>query len=615
MEGKRSGPIKRFFLFWWNLLDKFRRFVFNLIFLLVLIFVAIAFFSEEAPSIPASSALVVNPSGALVDQISYVDPFSNFIAGNDAPPETLLSELVKAIDRAATDNRIKMMVLETDALEHSGISKSEELSAAINRFRDHKKNVVAVGDSYNQDQYLIAAQADKVFMNPMGQVLLQGFGVYTNFFKEALDKLQVSVHIFRVGTYKSAVEPFMRDDMSAEVKSNHRIWLDSLWRQYKNIIAAKRQLAPEQVDEYIEKIDEISIAAQGDSGKAAVDWHLVDELKTREQMNDWLVEQVGADENGDFRGVDFRDYLAATNHLRVGKSGAKIGVIVASGVILDGEQRAGQIGGDTLASLIRQARDDDRIKAVVLRIDSEGGSAFAAEIIRQELLSLKAAGKPLIVSMSSIAASGGYWIAANADEIWATPGTITGSIGIFGAFPTFEKSLDKLGIHTDGVGTTTLAGAMRIDKPLDPVAARAIQSNINNGYQRFLHVVSEGRGIDVAAVDKIAQGQVWAGSDALKNGLVDKLGDLNAAVASAAEHAQLKHYDVEWVEPPISVPEVFFQKLSGATSYFKQKTSLDIFAAASVWTPLKPLLGGLQKIALLNDPKAMYVYCEICSRL
>lgn len=615
MEEKRPGWIKRFFLFWWNLLDTFRRFIFNLIFLFVLIIIVIGLFSEEAPSVPAASALVVNPSGVLVDQISYADPFSNLIAGNDAPPETLLVDLVKAIDVAATDDRIKIMVLETDAIEHGGISKSEELSAAIKRFRDHKKSVVAVGDSYNQDQYLLAAQADKIFMNPMGQVMLQGFGVYTNYFKEALDKLQVSVHIFRVGTYKSAVEPFMRDDMSAEVKSNHHIWLDSLWRQYTTIIAERRQLAPEKIDEYIEKIDSVFAAAQGDSGKAAVDWHLIDELKTRGQINNWLVEQVGADENGDFRGIDFRDYLAATKHLGVGKHGDKVGVIVASGIILDGEQRAGQVGGDTLANLIRQARDDDDVKAVVLRIDSEGGSAFAAEIIRQELLSLKAAGKPLVVSMGSIAASGGYWIAANADEVWATPGTITGSIGIFGAFPTFEKSLDKLGIHTDGIGTTTMAGALRVDRALDPAAARAIQSSIDSGYQRFLHVVAEGRGLDIAAVDKIAQGQVWSGSDAAKNGLVDKLGDLNAAVASAAARAQLKRYDIEWVEPPVSVPELFFQKLSGATTYFKQKTALDIFAAASVWAPLKPLLGSLQKFALLNDPKAMYTYCEICARL
>ena len=615
MEEKRPSLLKRVVLFWWNLLDALRRFVFNLIFLLLLIVVVAGLFSEEVPLVPAGSALVVSPSGMLVDQISYVDPFSNVISGSDAPPETLLSDIVAAIDTAATDDRIKMIVLQTDALEHSGISKTEELSAAIQRFRAHKKQVIAIGDSFTQDQYLLAAQADKIFMNPMGQVLLQGFGIYTNYFKEALDKLQVNVHVFRVGTYKSAVEPFLRDDMSDEVKSNHRVWLDALWHQYKDIVAARRQLAPEMIDEYVETIDSIFIAAHGDSGKAALDWRLIDELKTREQINSWLVEQVGADEEGGFRGIDFRDYLAVSHHLTVGKHPDKVGILVASGMILDGEQRAGQIGGDTLANLIRQARDDEQVKAVVLRIDSGGGSAFASEIIRQELMLLQQAGKPLVVSMGSIAASGGYWIAANADEVWATPTTITGSIGIFGAFPTFEKSLGKLGIHTDGVGTTSMAGAMRVDRALDPVAARAIQSNIDNGYQRFLGVVANGRKLDIEAVDKIAQGQVWAGSAAVQNGLVDKLGDLTAAIKAAADRAHLKHYEPEWIESPLSVPEVFLQKLSGAIAHFRTKTSLSILGAASAWSPLRPLLSELQNFALLNDPKSMYVYCETCARL
>ena len=615
MEQKRPGLVKRFFLFWWGLLDSLRRFVFNLIFLLLLIIVLIGVFQSEAPLVPAGSALVINPSGVLVDQISYVDPLTHLMANNDMPPETLLSDMVDAIDAAATDDRIKMIVLQTDALEHGSISKTEELSAAIQRFRDRKKSVVAVGDSFTQDQYLLAAQADKVFMNPLGQVALEGFGIYTNYFKEALDKLHVNVHVFRVGTYKSAVEPFTRNDMSNEVKTNHRIWLDSLWQQYKNTVAARRPLTSEKIDEYVENIDSIFAAVQGDSAKAALDWRFIDELKTREQMNDWLVEQVGADEDGYFRGIDFRDYVTVARHHKAGSASDKVGVLVASGMILDGEQQAGQIGGDTLANLIRQARDDDHIKAVVLRIDSGGGSAFASEIIRQELLSLQRAGKPLVVSMSSVAASGGYWIAAPADEIWATSGTITGSIGIFGAFPTLENSLDKLGVHTDGVGTTNMAGAMRIDRPLHPAVARTIQSNIDNGYQRFLKVVADGREIEVAAVDKIGQGQIWSGSDALQNGLVDKIGDLNAAIKSAAARAQLKHYDAEWIEPPRSVPEMFLQQLSGAMIYFKPKTSVDFFtAAAAAWSPIKPLIAEVQNFARLNDPKAMYVYCEICAR-
>lgn len=627
MEAKRPGFFKRIFIFVWKFLDGLRRLIVNLFLLLFIVLILAAIFAEEGPTVPTGGALIVSPSGVLVDQLSYVDPFSNLIAGNEAPAETLLGDLIKAIDTAASDDRIKMIVLQTDALEHSGISKTEELSAAIQRFRDHKKSVVAVGDSFSQDQYLLAVAADKIYMNPMGQVLLQGFGIYTNYFKQALDKLQVSVHVFRVGTYKSAVEPFMRDDMSAEVKENHLVWLQSLWQQYKERVSVRRAIAPEKIDEYINKIDEVFAKADGDAGKAAVDSHLIDAVKTRDALNELLVEQVGADENGDFRGIDFRDYLAASKHLSVKKQDA-VGVLYASGMILDGVQRAGQVGGDTLAQLIRQARDDEHIKAVVLRIDSEGGSAFASEIIRQELLSLQASGKPLVVSMGSIAASGGYWIAADADEVWATPATITGSIGIFGAFPTLDKSLDAIGVHTDGVGTTALAGAMRIDRPLDPITARTIQSSIDNGYRRFLNVVASGREMDVAAVDKIAQGQVWSGKSAKEIGLVDKLGDMGDAIKAAAARAQLQEYDVRDIEPPLSVAEVFLQKLGGASGYFRSALNfksvvsgllkphvVDLFAASSVWSPLRPLVIELQQLSQLNDPKGMYIYCTTCARL
>lgn len=615
MENKRPGLIKRSFLFVWRLLNNLRQLVLNLIFLLILIVISVGLFHEEGPAVPEASALIINPSGQLVDQISYADPFSSLFSGSDEPPETLLSDLIKAIDEAAADQRIKLIVLQTDALEHAGISKTEELSAALQRFRAQKKSVIAVGDSFNQDQYLLAAQADKILMNPMGEVLLQGFGVYTNYFKEALDKLEVNVHVFRVGEFKSAVEPFMRDDMSAEVKQNHLTWLSTLWQHYKTEVATRRRVEPQKIDDYVNKIDEVFAAAQGDTGKAALDWQLVDELKTRDQINDFLVEQVGADENGNFRAIEFREYLAGSKHLSVGVKGDRVGVIVASGTILDGEQRPGQVGGDTLAALIRQAREDEDIKAVVLRIDSGGGSAFASEIIRQEILSLQKAGKPVVVSMGSMAASGGYWIAADADEVWATPGTITGSIGIFGAFPTIEKTLDKLGVHTDGVGTTAMAGAMRIDRPLDAITARAIQSNINNGYRHFLQVVATGRTLDVAAVDKIAQGRVWSGSDAQRIGLVDKMGGLTDAIAAAAARAELKDYDTEWIEPPLSVPEVFMQKMSGALSDLRPASSVHWYGAAAIWSPLRPLLEQAQRLAQFNDPKAMYVYCVACASL
>lgn len=617
MEKERPGLIRRFFAGLWSLLDAIRRVLLNLMVLLFIVVLLVGLFAEEGPTVPDGGALIVNPTGELVDQMSYVDPLSNLLKGPNIPPETRLRDVIKAIDAAALDKRIKLIVLETDSLEHGGLSKMEELSQALSRFREQGKSVIAVGDNFNQDQYWLAAQADKVFLNPMGEVMLQGYGVYTNYFHEALDKLQVTMHIFRVGAYKSAVEPFIRDSMSAEVKENHLAWLGALWQQYRAGVAARRGIAPEKVDEYVNKIDEVFAARQGDTAKAALDWNLVDGLKTREEANDYLIEQVGEDEDGYFRGIDFRSYLAANRGLLVPSvRGDKVGVIVANGIILDGEQRAGQVGGDTVAALIRQASLDDTIKALVLRVDSEGGSAFASEIIRQALLSFQDSGKPLVVSMGSIAASGGYWISAGADEVWATPGTITGSIGIFGAFPTVENSLAKLGVHTDGVGTTALAGALRIDRPLDPMVGRAIQSGIDNGYRRFLQVVAEGRDMDVEAVDRVAQGRVWAGTTAKELGLVDELGSLDDAIKSAAERAELKQYEPQWIEPPLTPTEVLLQKLSGAAqSYFGgARTNMPMLGAA-VWSPFRPLLRELENLARWNDPKAMYLYCGGCARL
>jgi protease-4 len=625
-----SGGIKRIFGGFWRLLTALRRAVFNLLFLVVLIIFFVVLFNEEGLRVPDSGALILSPSGVVVDQFSYIDPVSSVVNGNAEIHETLLADMIKAIDLAAKDTRIKVLVIQTDAMEHAGLSKLQELALAIARFRESGKPVIATGDSFSQDQYWLAAQADRVVMNPMGEVLLQGYGVYTNFFKQALDKLAVNFHVFRVGTYKSAVEPFLRDDMSTEVKQNHLVWLGALWQQYKEGVAARRKIAPEKIDEYANHVDTVLAATDGDAGKAALDWHLVDALESREEFNRALIEQVGEDEDGLYNAIDFRDYLLANRHLP-SRSTNKVGVIVASGMILDGEQRSGLVGGDTLSGLLRQARLDEDVKAVVLRVDSEGGSAFASEIIRQQLLELQAEGKPVVVSMGSIAASGGYWISANADEVWATPATITGSIGIFGAFPTVEDSLSKLGVHTDGVGTTQTADAFRVDRPLSPAVASAIQSGINAGYQRFLGVVAKGRNMPESEVDKIAQGQVWAGSDAKRIGLVDQLGGLDDAIRSAAALANLTDFTPEPIKPPLSPQEMLMARLTGVEQasariahvvfdsnpgVFDRNARLpQNLAAASALVSFKPLLREWQRLSLWNDPRSTYVFCGECARL
>lgn len=614
------GGIRRMLAGFWRALTALRRFVFNLLFLLVLLIVVAALFNEEGLRVPDGGALILSPAGTVVDQFSYIDPVASVLGGDAEIRETLLADMIKAIDTAAKDSRIKVLVIQTDAMEHAGLSKLQELAMAIARFRDSGKPVIAVGDSFSQDQYWLAAQADRVVMNPMGEVLLQGYGVYTNFFKQALDKLEVDFHVFRVGTYKSAVEPFMRDDMSDEVKRNHLTWLSALWQQYKDGVAARRKIAPEKIDDYANHVDTVLAATSGDAGKAALEWKLIDALQSREEFNRALIEQVGEDEDGLYNAIDFRDYLTATRHLPGGAKN-KIGVIVASGMILDGEQRSGLVGGDTLSGLLRQARLDDDVKAVVLRVDSEGGSAFASEIIRQQLLELREADKPVVVSMGSIAASGGYWISASADEVWATPATITGSIGIFGAFPTVQKSLSKLGVHTDGVGTTQLADAFRIDRPVAPAIANAIQSSIDAGYRRFLGVVAGGREMSEEDVDKIAQGQVWAGSDAKRIGLVDELGGLEDAIRSAAALAEVTDYTPEVIKPPLSPQELLMSRLTGVEQAIAHVLGFvvarDSGAAAmsSTLAPFRPLLREWQRLSLWNDPRSTYVFCGECARL
>lgn len=613
---QRPGPIGRLLRFCWRLLDGSRRLAMNLLFLLVVVAVLVALFGEWRPQVPVGSALVLTPSGALVDQLSYVDPLTGLLGGDQLPGETLLADLVRAVDRAADDDRIALLVLQLDAMESAGLSKLQEFAQALERFRASGKKVVAIGDSYTQGQYWLAAQADQVFVNPMGAVLLEGFGLYTNYFKEALDKLAVNFHVFRVGTYKAAVEPLLRNDMSEASKENNRIWLGTLWRQYREGVGARRNIAPERLDDYINRYDQVLGEHGGDAAAAALAWRLVDGIKSRTELNQWLVEQVGADDDGLFRGVDFRDYLAASDHLHLpAVDGDRVGIIVASGMILDGEQPPGLVGGDTLAALIRQARDDESVKAVVLRIDSEGGSAFASEIVRQELEALRAAGKPLVVSMGSIAASGGYWIAAGADQVWATPATVTGSIGIFGAFPTIENSLGRLGIHTDGVGTTELAGALRVDRPLAPAAARAIQRSVEHGYGRFLQVVASGRDMSVEQVDALGQGRIWSGADAHERGLVDRLGSLHDAVEAAAELAQLERFERQLIEPALTPQQLLLRRLtSGVRAWLPQPQAGTAFARGAQLLP-PTLLRDWQLLARLNDPRATYLLCAVCARL
>jgi protease-4 len=606
---KFIGSIMRGF---WNGLTVCRVVIGNLIFLALLIFFLSVIFYDSEEDLPDKAALVLSLQGDIVIQ-KTATVFSGRLVGETTREETLLKDIIDAIDHAATDERIQALVLDTREMRAVGVSKLQYIGETLNRFKENGKPIIAAADGYNQGQYYLAAHADRVYAHPMGGVYLNGFGIYRKYFKTALEKLMIKFHVFRVGTYKSALEPFLRDDMSPYAKEANLAWLTVLWDAFKTDMAQLRGLDPQTIDDYINNISTHLKKVDGDTAQLALDYGLVDELKTRAEVKDELIQLVGenTDENT-FNQIKLEEYLDVIrpNLMPASPGRSKIGVIVARGMILDGKQPAGKIGGDTLSNLIRKARLDDEVSAIVLRLDSPGGSALASEIIRREIDITRQAGKPVIASLSSVAASGGYWISSAADEIWASPTTITGSIGIFGAFMTLEKSLGSLGIRSDGVGTTRLADAFDPARPLGREVADSMQQIIENNYRRFIQLVAEGRNLDLNDVEKIAQGRVWAGKTAGDLGLIDKFGNLQEAVNSAADLAGIEEYDTIYIEQDLTAREKWIRALNR----FLIKT-LNGFRGQAAH-PLVELYSdvseSLQQMMTLNDPRGIYSYCLVC---
>jgi len=596
----------------WHGLSVLRIFVGNLLFLALIVFLLSIFLQGSDQDLPDQAALVLSLRGDIVEQKTET-MLSNSLLGEAAQEETLLKDVLDVIDHAAEDSRVKLLVLDLRYLGRAGISKLLDIGQALERFRASGKSVYAFGDYFDQRRYFLAAHADEINMHPMGRVMLTGFGLYRNYFKGALEKLLIQFHVFRVGTYKSALEPILRDDMSEYAKDANLTWLNVLWDAYKTTVAQLRDLAPENIDDYINNGPAHLARAGGDDAQLALDLGLVDALKTRDEVQEDLIRRVGRNEDKkSFKQIQFNEYLAAVrpNLMRTRADSAKVGVIVAQGIILDGDQPTGRIGGDTLTDLVRQARLDDEIEALVLRIDSPGGNALASDIIRRELEITRQAGKPVIVSMGSVAASGGYWIASAADEIWAAPTTITGSIGIYSAFPTFEKSLDYLGIHNDGVGTTRLADAFDTARPLNPILAQSMEQTIKHSYRRFIQKVSEGRNMAPEDVEKIAQGRVWAGQTAKELGLVDAMGNLQDAIQSAAEMADLKDYDVIYVKQPLTAREKMIRRLN--RFLMAAASSIKGNAVPKAVRMVEKFGAELEQVMQLNDPKGVYAYCLVC---
>ena len=608
-----KGKIRRFLTFFWNSISALRRIVGNLLFLLLIIFfIAIAFFNSEE-DVPDGAALILSPEGNIVEQETD-SMLASDIFGDAARQETLLKDVIDVIDFARDDERIEVMVLDLRKMGKAGMSKLQSIGTALDRFRSSGKQIFAFGDYFNQQQYYLAVHADKLYLSPMGVIMLQGFGLYRKYFKTALEKLQIQFHVFKVGTYKSALEPFLRDSMSDYAKEANRAWLSILWDFYKVEVASKRGFRPQDLDDFINNTPVYLAKAKGDAALMALNLGLVDELKTRDEVRQELIERLGQDEDGlTFKQIAFDQYLNCIRPdlMKSHPARDKVGIIVASGIIMDGEQPSGRIGGDTMADLLVRAREDENVKAVVVRIDSGGGSATASEVISREIELTRQAGKPVYVSMGSIAASGGYWIAAPADQIWATPTTITGSIGIFGAFPTFEKSLKSLGITSDGVGTTKLSDAFDPSRPLNDLLAQSMNQVIEQGYRRFVQRVAEGRNMQPAAVEKIAQGRVWAGITAKDLGLVDKIGSLQDAVDAIAKKVNLTDYEISYITQPLTTRELLIKRLN--------RLIIGIFAALSPADhPAKRLYDTvidteIDHVLRANDPVGSYAYCLNCN--
>jgi protease IV len=599
----------------WRGLDRLRR-VLHLLLLLFLLLIVIASLVGERVFVPSRAALLIAPQGALVDQLSG-DPLQRALARarGTRVQESSLRDLIEALRAARTDNRIKGVVLDLDGLTGAGLSKLQEVAKELTAFKESGKPVTAVGDAFSRDQYYLAAQADKIYMHPMGQVLIDGYSRFMPYYKSALEKFYVDYNVWTVGEYKSFVEPITRDNMSPQDREAASEYLGALWSGYQADVTSARKLAPDALQRYADGAATLLADAGGDTAKLAVDSGLVDELLTRDAMRARIRDSIGATGRGkrhadDFPEIGFEDYVRA---VRKGERAQRsnVAVIVAVGTILDGTQPPGSIGGDSLAELIRQAEDDDSVKALVLRVDSGGGSAFASDVILDEIQAFQRSKRPVVVSMGSVAASGGYWISMAANEIWASPSTLTGSIGVGATIPTFQRLLERFGVHVDGVGTTPITSTVDPLQSLNDTAKGVIAESVKHTYRDFVSKVAEHRMKSYDEVEASARGRVWVGSEALNRGLVDKLGSLDDAIASAAELAGLEKgaYGIEHIEPQLGLSEQLALQFAIAAEPAMKALSVAPGWQDTVSRWLETAMSPLAYLARWNDPRGVYAYC------
>lgn len=610
----KRNPLVRVLAAIWSGVDGFRK-ILHLLLLLFIFAVFLGALSGTAPIFPDRAALFVQPAGAIVEELAG-DPYDRAIEEilGETSPQTRLQDIVDALEYAKDDDRIEAVHLELSAMGGAGLAKIQRIATAIEDFKSSGKPVIASADFLTQHGYYLAAHADETYVHPEGGVLLQGYGRFRTYFKDAIDMLKLDWNIFRVGTHKSFVEPFERMSMSDEDREATGNLIDQLWDTYSGDVAAARGLLPADIDEYANNFVDRVASVDGDLAMAAVNSKLVDDLLSRTELRDLMIEHVGADPDSedDYNSIGMNEYLASMDLLNGDKSADEnIAVIVASGVIRSGSQPAGSIGADSTSQLLRRARNDESVKAVVLRVDSPGGSAFASDVIAHEIAALQDAGKPVVASMSSVAASGGYWISVGADRVFASPSTITGSIGIFGMFPTYQRTVAKLGITTDGIGSNPLSGELRPDREMAPHTRQLFQLVIEEGYDDFVSRVAMYRGLEKDAVDAVAQGRVWTGSDALQHGLIDELGGLEEAIAFAAEVAGLEEgdYGRKDIVLELSPTEQLIVDMLGTAKSF----GLDLSGLQTTPSSLERIAGKIEDVVspLLgyDDPKGVYAHC------
>ncbi|SNC58741.1 signal peptide peptidase SppA [Sodalis endosymbiont of Henestaris halophilus] len=600
----------------WRLLHFIRECILN-VFLVLLIIMVIGIYLQlrHSQTAPAKGALVIDLIGTVVDKPAINNRFRYLgreLMGvsNNRMQENSLFDIVNKLRQAKNDANITGLVLSLKNFTGTDQASLQYIGKALREFRDNNKPIYAIGDSYSQAQYFLASYANKIYLTPQGVVDLRGIATNNFYYKSLLDKLKVNSHIFYVGTYKSAVEPFLRDNMSDNAREADSRWVNQLWQHYLATVAANRQITPKQLFPGAPAMIDSLRAVKGNTAQFALNNKWVDEVASRSAINDALTKEFGwSKRKKSFTSISIYDYQTVTPP----KTGGKIAVIFANGVIIDGLETPGSIGGDTTADQIRNVRLDPNIKAIVFRINSPGGSVTASDVIRSELAATRASGKPVVVSMGSVAASGGYWMSIPANYIIASTSTLTGSIGIFGVINTVEGSLDSIGVHTSGVATSPLAD-VSMTKKLPPEFSQIMHLTVEHGYNHFIDLVAKYRHKTSEEVDKIGQGHVWIGSDAKQNGLVDCLGDFDDAVNKAAELAQLKEYKLHWhLDEP------------GLLNLVLTKTKTSVYTLMSgliqLWlpSPVTQVIDKLKKDAVLdrnwNDPQNCYAFCLSCKQI